>query len=298
MLRIRIVSIAAAATAVAAIVAANGAAAQTASAAQSGQPPLSLVQPGKQTTTAHDDGAGKTRIKKTASRKHHEAAAAKNPDPDPAQNAASADAWLAASATPANSAMPAAETAPAAQPGNAPPDMPSNNAQAVQSANPQTGNADDKSLPSAVVVGGQTVQIAKSDEVNAIDLAADDAPAMESAAQPGDRADTAARAKQALQAAFAAQPPANASQGTAAQNMNLDASQNGGPAARLDASQISSQDASQASIQDANQDTNQNTSTIGSASWIAQVLAALGGAITAGVLAWFLIGAGPVRSYG
>ena len=38
--------------------------------------------------------------------------------------------------------------------------------------------------------------------------------------------------------------------------------------------------------------------TIGSASWIAQVLAAFGGAVTAGAVAWFLIGGGPVRTYG
>lgn len=38
---------------------------------------------------------------------------------------------------------------------------------------------------------------------------------------------------------------------------------------------------------------------VGSASWIAQVLAALGGAIAAGVVAWFLIGGSrPVRTYG
>jgi hypothetical protein len=39
-------------------------------------------------------------------------------------------------------------------------------------------------------------------------------------------------------------------------------------------------------------------SPVGSASWIAHVLAALGGAITAGVLAWFLIGHTPERNYG
>jgi hypothetical protein len=37
---------------------------------------------------------------------------------------------------------------------------------------------------------------------------------------------------------------------------------------------------------------------VGSASWIAQVLAALGGAVAAGGVAWFLIGSGPVRIYG
>ncbi len=37
---------------------------------------------------------------------------------------------------------------------------------------------------------------------------------------------------------------------------------------------------------------------VGSASWIAQVLAALGGAVAAGVTAWFMIGPGPQRMYG
>ncbi len=37
---------------------------------------------------------------------------------------------------------------------------------------------------------------------------------------------------------------------------------------------------------------------VGNASWIAQLLAALGGAVAAGAVAWFLIGAGPVRTYG
>jgi len=42
----------------------------------------------------------------------------------------------------------------------------------------------------------------------------------------------------------------------------------------------------------------QNASTVGSASWIAQVLAALAGAIAAAVAAWFLIGVTPRRTYG
>jgi len=36
---------------------------------------------------------------------------------------------------------------------------------------------------------------------------------------------------------------------------------------------------------------------VGSASWIAQVLAALGGAVAAGTVAWFLIGSTPQRTY-
>jgi hypothetical protein len=41
-----------------------------------------------------------------------------------------------------------------------------------------------------------------------------------------------------------------------------------------------------------------HASKVGSASWIAQVLAALGGAVAAGSAAWFLIGAAPQRIYG
>ncbi len=42
----------------------------------------------------------------------------------------------------------------------------------------------------------------------------------------------------------------------------------------------------------------EDASPVGSPSWIAQVLALLGGAIAAGAAAWFLIGAGPQRTYG
>jgi hypothetical protein len=41
-----------------------------------------------------------------------------------------------------------------------------------------------------------------------------------------------------------------------------------------------------------------STSPVGSASWFAQVLAALGGAVAAGSAAWFLIGSAPQRTYG
>ncbi len=41
----------------------------------------------------------------------------------------------------------------------------------------------------------------------------------------------------------------------------------------------------------------ENPASIGSTAWIAQGLASLAGAIAAGVLAWFLIGDGPVRTY-
>ncbi len=42
----------------------------------------------------------------------------------------------------------------------------------------------------------------------------------------------------------------------------------------------------------------EETSHFGSASWIAQILAALGGAVAAGSAAWFLMGSAPQRTYG
>jgi hypothetical protein len=48
----------------------------------------------------------------------------------------------------------------------------------------------------------------------------------------------------------------------------------------------------------ADADSVSSSSPIGSASWIAHVLAALGGALAAGVVAWFLISPAPGRTYG
>jgi hypothetical protein len=104
--------------------------------------------------------------------------------------------------------------------------------------------ASDQPAQTAVVVNDQTVQIASPDQVNEIDLAADDSHAAEIPA------DNAAPASQAV---FAAPT-------------------------RDEAEQIASK--------------------VGSAAWIAQAMAALSGAVAAGAVAWFLIGAGPQRTYG
>jgi hypothetical protein len=93
----------------------------------------------------------------------------------------------------------------------------------------------------ALVVNGQTVQIAAPDEVNAIDLAADD-------------------------------------------NATKPAATNAAPSAQT--------------VLTTHADADPNDNPVGSASWIAQVLAALGGAAAAGTVAWFLIGSGPQRMYG
>lgn len=113
--------------------------------------------------------------------------------------------------------------------------------------------------PNQVVVAGQTVQIAAPDQVNALDLAADNT---------GDGA-----ANQALDAdpATPALPP--------------DSADAAAPPQAVLAAPL-------------HEEAGANTAPVGNASWIAQVLAALGGAVAAGAVAWFLIGSGPVRTYG
>lgn len=114
--------------------------------------------------------------------------------------------------------------------------------------------------PNRLVVGGQTVQVASPNDVNELDLAAND-----SAAKAG-----------------------------AAQTTNA-ASENG-QATASPTQEIADADP-KADLQKI--ETAQPTSTkVGSTSWILQVMAALGGAVTAGSLAWFLIGSTPQRTYG
>jgi hypothetical protein len=159
---------------------------------------------------------------KLASNKKHDAIAAATPD------------------------VPSAAPTPAALPDNVwrtPAATPP--ADVTATTQPETAPTDNAPAPSALVVGGQTVQVAAPDQINEIDFAAHDASAAATTATPTDVAD----AMPARQTAFAA------------------------PAHR-------------------------DADAVGSASWLAQVLAAFGGAAAAGAVAWFLIGSGPVRIYG
>jgi len=110
-------------------------------------------------------------------------------------------------------------------------------------------------VPSALVVAGQTVQIASPDQVNDLDLAARDSAATDTNAMP---------------AAPTASVPAT----------------NNGPTPGSKSDSLAAA-WSQPSV-----------GQVGSTSWIAKVLAALGGAVAAGSAAWFLIGATPQRTYG
>ena len=120
---------------------------------------------------------------------------------------------------------------------------------------PQAGLAPANPTPSELVVAGQTVQIASPDQVNELDLTAQD---------------SAATATNTMPAAPAASVPAT-------NNVPAPASKSDSLATTW--SQLSA-------------------SQVGSTSWIAKVLAALGGAVAAGSAAWFLIGATPQRTYG
>jgi hypothetical protein len=193
--------------------------------------------------------AGKlTRHTRLASRKHHPILAAQPVDP-PARTTAAA---LPENALPEN-AWPSQPTASSqATPSDAAP--PADN---VASA-PEAVAADNQTTPSAVVVGGQTVDVATPDQANAIDLAADDHHDL-------DQRDLDQRDLDHHDLAVADDRTTKPEP----------------PAQRVLAAPV-----------------HKDGSPVGSASWIAQVLAAFGGAVAAGVVAWFLIGGGPQRMYG
>ena len=125
---------------------------------------------------------------------------------------------------------------------------------------PQPALSRDQPVPKELVVAGRTVQVASPDEVNELDLAAKDT-----------------------------QPPASNAPSDAASPVPAtnDVAEAGSKSASLTAPPP------QPSTMPA-----RLTSQVGSASWIAKVLAALGGAVAAGSAAWFLIGATPQRTYG
>jgi hypothetical protein len=326
MLRIRFVCVAAATLSIASVAATGGANAQSASTDPSTTPSL-LTQlfsqpsttPAPASTAPAPVGTAappvQTKPRRVASRRHRAySKQATNQHGDrsanTAQSNASADAWLAASAPPANAT--------------------STNSAAADPAQQDTAPSASAASPGSVVVDGQTVQIAKADQVNDIDLAANSAAAnvpagaapanialaanapgdvtrgptvqatMETTLPRGDRADmigaAAVKAAQtdAAQTAFAVAAPAAPNAGGEAiadpGPSNAVAQDSGGQG-------INDQDAV---AQDAGtQVSNTPTSGMfGGVAWIAQMLAALGGALTAGIVAWVLIGADPVRTYG
>jgi len=140
---------------------------------------------------------------------------------------------------------------------------------------PPTGLTPGVPVPNELVVAGQTVQLASPDEVNELDIAANDTQPPASNVGPTDTASPVPAMNEAAKASSKSDSLIAAPQQ---------------PSASRVSSQISSQISSQVSSHAGSQ--------VGTASWIAQVLAALGGAVAAGTAAWFLIGVTPERIYG
>jgi hypothetical protein len=122
-----------------------------------------------------------------------------------------------------------------------------------------------------LVIGDQTVEVASQNDVNALDLAADKA------------ADASANAS-----------PVNAAPDDAAPSVKMAAMSV--PAATVVSDTASKSDSIKASLTAPAPEAAQTA--VGSPGWIAQVMAALAGAVAAGSIAWFLIGAAPRRAYG
>jgi hypothetical protein len=234
MLRIRIVFTGMMA-AIAVTLVVSGASAQNVAAEPSDRPLALLagLKPPPEIRTARHTKTA--RIKKAGARK----LAAKLTKKTKAVTAAHSSAPPVSMATVAPS-MATVTPPPGVWPGATPP------ADIAAAPPPETAPADTDPAPSEIAVGGQTVQVAAPDQLNAVDLAADNAEKETPTAALPDQADIAPAAQTVL----------------------------------------------------ASRATHEDTNAVGSTSWIAQALAALGGALAAGAVGWFLIGSGPVRMYG
>ena len=123
----------------------------------------------------------------------------------------------------------------------------------------------------ALVVGNQLVGVASQADVNALDLAADKTGAASANASPANATPVDA-APSNKAAALSAPAVAVVSDTTSKADFFK-------VAAATPVSQAA-------------------TLAVGSPGWIAQVMAALAGAVAAGTIAWFLIGSAPQRTYG
>ena len=192
-------------------------------------------------------------------RRPQRAAVAAGSEAPAAQAAAKPAAPLLTPAAPLSASLsaPAAPAATAATPAPAP---------------PTTG---------ALMIGGQAVQVLSPDEANELDLAAN-APSA-SAAAPASNT-TAPASDSAALFNLAAPNPAAASEAAPAGN----AAPTGSVPPAATAALVAEMESAKAEVA-------RPKSSIGSASWIMQIMAALGGAVAAGSAAWFLIGSASPR---
>jgi peptidoglycan DL-endopeptidase CwlO len=215
-----------------------------------------------ETRSASPSEVAETRTQQHVSfrRKHRprtEVAEQKRPQRAPADTTTS----IAAAAPPRARAAPTVPSAPAAIP-------PTTTAAALPPQAPPPA----ASSASELVVGGQAVQVRSPNEANELDLAANEpnATASAPATEPAPPRGSALLYNLAASAA-----PAESDAAPAA---------SAAPAAIL-----------ATAVEPAPADVAQVKSPIGSAFWIMQIVAALGGAAAAGAAAWYLIGSAPPR---
>ena len=129
-----------------------------------------------------------------------------------------------------------------------------------------------------LIVGQQLVDVASQADVNALDVGADKTGTGSANAAPASATsdDTARTDKVADKVAALSTPAVAVVSATASKSDSIKAA----AAASIPAPQQAAATA------------------VGSPGWIAQVMAALAGAVAAGAIAWFLIGSAPRQSYG
>jgi hypothetical protein len=196
-------------------------------------------------------------------RPHLEMAEQKRP-----QRLAAAGPVTRAPAAPSSAPTSAPVAAPAATAAAAPPPAP----QPAPPAAPTTGE---------LVIGGQAVQVRSPDEANELDLAAN-APSSQAPTPASDK--SAARSDSATLYNLAGPNAAAASEAAPAGNA--------APTGTVPPAAVA---ALAAEMDSAKAEVAPPKSSIGSASWIMQIMAALGGAAAAGSAAWFLIGSASPR---
>ena len=194
-------------------------------------------------------------------------AAGTGADAQPSQAVAKPAAPLRTPAAPSAASVSAPSAAPAAMAA-----APSPTPQAAPPAPPTTGE---------LVVGGQAVQVRSPDEANELDLAAN-APSAPSPTPASDK--PAPPSDSAALYNLAGPNPAAASEAPPAGNVAPTSSVPPAATAAL-----------AAEMESAKAEVAPPKSSIGSASWIMQIMAALGGAAAAGSAAWFLIGSASPR---
>ena len=141
-----------------------------------------------------------------------------------------------------------------------------------------------------LVIGNQAVDVASQADVNALDLAADKTADGSANAAPVSTTpdDAAPSVKMAAKMAAMSVPAATVVSDTATKSDSIKADF-AAPAPETAKTETFKTEAGK---------TEAGKTAVGSPGWIAQVMAALAGAVAAGAIAWFLIGAGPRRVYG